>query len=201
MSTKNDENEKYPPTISFHIINVLLHGIVTSLITISTSYIFDSDDIISQLIVGFLFGLHPVHAEVVSNITSRGELLMSIFFLVAFIVFAQTRTTASEQYKLHPLSSQRQKFITRVVGIYVIPWICMTFSLFSKEQGATTLISLVVWDFCKYHGNIVSLFNKLQGKNNQTTSDDEKTRTNNNNNQRKNKKMIARKQFNLLYEQ
>ena len=37
----------------------------------------------------------------------------------------------------------------------------MTLSLFSKEQGATTLISLVLWDFLQHHRNVVNLMKKL----------------------------------------
>ncbi|KAL3909867.1 MAG: hypothetical protein SGARI_002387 [Bacillariaceae sp.] len=175
-------DDKHPPTLTFHIINILLHGLVTAMITRATYYILHSDDnkkyqthnqnmIILQLLVGLLFGLHPAHAEVVSNITSRGEMLMSIFFLSAFLSYAKTRQDyLHSTYKLHPLSSQQQSALRRIWGIYLWPWLCMTCSLFSKEQGATTLISLVVWDFCKHHGNVKTLFRKL------TTSDNKNPR-------------------------
>ena len=81
-------DDKYPPTYYFHVVNVVLHGIVTGLITEATAFIFS--DVVLQCIVGFIFGLHPVHAEVVSNITSRGELLMSMFMLTAFLSYAST---------------------------------------------------------------------------------------------------------------
>ena len=142
---EKDSNTKHPPTYSFHFVNVLLHGVVTGLITESTYFIL-RDDIISQLIVGFLFGLHPVHAEVVSNITSRGELLMSMFFCIAFLSYA---------------SNISKKGFLPIIGVYVVPWICMTLSLFSKEQGATTLISLVLYDFLLNHGNAVALVKKI----------------------------------------
>jgi hypothetical protein len=165
------EGDKNPPTLSFHVINILLHGLVTAMVTRAAYYILASDDkknvhnqnvVLLQIIVGLLFGLHPVHAEVVSNITSRGEMLMSVFFLSAFLSYAKTRQDyLHSQYKLHPLSSQRQSLFRRIWGIYIWPWMCMTLSLFSKEQGATTLISLVVWDFCKYHGNVKQLLQSL----------------------------------------
>lgn len=156
-------NKGHPPTLSFHIINILLHGLVTGMVTSATPYILPNN-VVSQLIVGLLFGLHPVHAEVVSNITSRGELLMSVFFLMAFSSFAATRLATERSLQLHPLSSQRQRWWQRVWGIYTVPWICMTLSLFSKEQGATTLISMVVWDFLTFHGNVATLLKKLVGK-------------------------------------
>ncbi len=154
--------EKHPPTFSFHLVNVILHGIVTGLITEATWYILP--DVVSQLIVGFLFGVHPVHAEVVSNITSRGELLMSLFYCIAFLSFAKSltqaidnETAANEKKEKAHQGSQ----IGRFLGIYVVPWCFMTLSLFSKEQGATTLITLVLWDFLQHHGNLLNLWEKL----------------------------------------
>jgi hypothetical protein len=146
-----DKNDKHPSTHYFHVVNVLLHGMVTGLVTEATAFILEHD-LISQLIVGFLFGLHPVHAEVVSNITSRGEMLMSCFFLIAFLSFANS------------LLKPQQNFILRFLGLYIVPWFCMTCSLFSKEQGATTLISLVLYDFLYHHGNVVALWKKLLAK-------------------------------------
>lgn len=141
--------DQVPPTLSFHLVNVGLHGLVTALITEATWYILP--DLISQLIVGFLFGLHPVHAEAVSNITSRGEMIMSLFFCLAFLSFASS---------FQPKTGS----IGKLFGIYIMPWCFMTLSMFSKEQGATTLISLVLWDFLQHHGNVVNLFKKLKSK-------------------------------------
>jgi hypothetical protein len=39
------------------------------------------------------FAVHPVHAEAVSNITGRAEVLAAIFFLLGFLCY----TTAHEQ--------------------------------------------------------------------------------------------------------
>jgi hypothetical protein len=139
-----DVNSKYPPTYSFHLVNILLHGVVTGLITEATSFILG--DVISQLIVGFLFGLHPAHAEVVSNITSRGELLMSLFSCIAFLSYA---------------SNIAKTGFLSMLGVYIVPWLCMTLSVFSKEQGATTLIALVLYDFLLNHGNVVALGKKM----------------------------------------
>lgn len=163
------DGEKHPPTLSFHVVNVVLHGVVTGLVTRATPRILLRHDVVSQLIVGFLFGLHPVHAEVVSNITSRGEMLMSWFFLMAFLSFASTMERSYERQRASPLKRQQLEqtssgllwFLQRLWGIYLLPWLCMTLSLFSKEQGATTLISLVLWDFLKHHGSLRNLFRHL----------------------------------------
>ena len=178
---QEQSKQDLPPTWTFRVINVLLHGIVTGLITKSTSYILpsslssysDNNSVVMELIIGSLFALHPVHAEVVSNITSRGEMLMSIFFLLSFLSYAGTRQACYKQQQIYnrqskliqSLSTNSSSILVpwwkRLLGIYIFPWICMTLSIFSKEQGATALISLVLWDFLKYHGNLVSLQRKL----------------------------------------
>lgn len=183
------KKKKEPPSCwTFRVVNLLLHGIVTGLITEATAHVLPSGNPVAQLVVGSLFALHPVHAEVVSNVTSRGEMLMSIFSLMAFLSFARTRRICHKKAKmtyLGPsfLKEQQQQHESsflwqRILGIYVLPWLCMTMSMFSKEQGATTLITVVAWDFLKYHGNLVSLTRKLllpvdEGKNDDDTTQNE----------------------------
>ena len=158
-----------PPAWSFRVVNYLLHGIVTGLVTKASSHVVPSGDVVQQFVVGSLFAVHPVHAEVVSNVTSRGELLMSIFFLLAFLSFAGTRKACYQRARIQYTGSfvmqqqqQQNSFLwQRSLGIYLLPWLCMTLSVFSKEQGVTTLISLVGWDFLKYHGNLLELKRKL----------------------------------------
>lgn len=144
-------------TYGFHVVNVVLHGIVTALATESASYVFcdgSEADVLSQIIAGAVFGLHPVHAEAVSNLTSRGELLMSFFFLSAFLVFAGQVSK----------DSVPRPGVQSFVSIYVIPWLCMTLSLFSKEQGATCLITLVIFDFVHNHGSVRQYLGSLLGR-------------------------------------
>jgi len=174
--------QNLPPTWNFHATNIVLHGIVTGLVTRATSFVLPKDDVVSQLVVGTLFAVHPVHAEAVSNITSRGELLMSVFFVAAFLVFAGTLERCQSEARRKQIKMQLQPAFLRnnnpngngngndedelpawqkVCGIYLLPWLCMTLSLFSKEQGATALIAAVAWDFVKHHGNLVELHRKL----------------------------------------
>jgi len=137
-------------TFPYHVVNVLLHGVVSGLVVEVSGYIFSGgtqSDLIAQMTTGFLFGLHPVHAEVVSNITSRGEMLMSLFFLLAFLSYAN--------------SIQLMDSWIRFMGIYLIPTLCMALSLFSKEQGATALITVVIYDFLTNHSSVVAYLQAL----------------------------------------
>ncbi|KAL7574938.1 hypothetical protein ACA910_010762 [Epithemia clementina (nom. ined.)] len=144
-------------TYSFHVANVLLHGMVSGLVTEAAAFVFHAkrtEDLIAQITTGFLFGLHPVHSEAVSNVTSRGELFMSLFFLLSFLSFA------SQIHSLTVNQTAPRGFIS-FLAIYIIPWLCMTLSLFSKEQGGATLISLVVYDFLRNHFSVVDLFRSI----------------------------------------
>jgi hypothetical protein len=162
LAERMGTNETADHTYGFHVVNVLIHGVVTGLVTESAAFVFrggEESDLIAQLITGFIFGLHPVHAEAVSNITSRGELLMSLFFLLGFLSFAShlpNKTT-----KLSSSSTTLLRQFRSLLFLYIIPWMCMTLSLFSKEQGATTLISLVLYDFLQNHGSVVHYLQTL----------------------------------------
>jgi protein O-mannosyl-transferase len=139
----------------YHLVNVALHGLVSGLVTEAAAFVWPDGtdiDIVCQILTGTFFAVHPVHAEAVTNITSRGEMLMTIFFCVAFISFASNLPPK----KTGPVSS--------TIGIYIIPWLGMGLSLFSKEQGATTLISLVIYDFMAHHESLQAYFIKLWNK-------------------------------------
>ena len=138
-------------TFSYKIVNLLLHALVSGLVTEASAFVFSGGDdanMIAQIITGIIFGLHPVHTEAVSNVTSRGEMLMSLFFLIAFISYA---THITKKYST----------VRSIVGIYVVPFLAMSMSLFSKEQGVTTLISLVVYDFLFHHDSLLQFYQKL----------------------------------------
>ena len=153
VSEKLGTNGTADHTLGFHLVNIGLHGVVTGLVTHVTSFVFDDntpDNLVARTVTGLLFGVHPVHADVVSNLTCRGEMLMSLFFLLAFWSFAK-----------HTSNQQVFSRSRRILGIYIVPWFCMTFSLLSKEQGATTLMSLVVYDLVHNHGCILDIVKRL----------------------------------------
>jgi len=57
----------------FHLVNVLLHGLVTLLVTLLALEALD--DARGAMIAGVLFAVHPVHVEAVAGIRGTVELL------------------------------------------------------------------------------------------------------------------------------
>jgi tetratricopeptide (TPR) repeat protein len=154
-------------TYWYHVTNVVLHGIVSGLVTKMSAFVFRGDggdsftNVIAQLVTGFLFGLHPIHAEVVSNITSRGEMLMSLFYILAIWSYASATTVQQSQ----PTTTTATTTITIIwwtfLKLYIFPALCMALSLFSKEQGATALISSVLFDFLTHYSSVVEYMKAL----------------------------------------
>jgi hypothetical protein len=108
------------------------------------------------MISGLIFGLHSVHVEAVTNITSRGELLMSLFFLLAFLIYA-SNLPSNADYASGKLSFSFQQ----TISIYLLPWMFMTLSVFSKEQGATALVTLLAYDFIHNHTSVKDFFGSV----------------------------------------
>ena len=57
----------------FHAVNILLHGVVTWLLTLVAFEI--GGGLVAALLTGVLFAVHPVHVEAVAGIVGRAELL------------------------------------------------------------------------------------------------------------------------------
>jgi len=63
--------------VSFHIVNVLLNGIVAFLVFVISFKLFKNIPL--SICVFLLFSFFPIHSEVVANIKSRDELLGALF--------------------------------------------------------------------------------------------------------------------------
>jgi len=78
-----------PEPWTFHLVNVLLHGLVTVLATILTWRLLRNRWM--ALLAGALFAIHPLHTEVVANVVGRAELLAALWSLLALLIFLPDR--------------------------------------------------------------------------------------------------------------
>ena len=72
-------------TWPFHAVNVLLHTLVSLMVTVLAWRLFRQRSI--ALLAGLLFAVHPLHTEVVANVVGRAELLAAFWSLAALLIF------------------------------------------------------------------------------------------------------------------
>jgi tetratricopeptide (TPR) repeat protein len=66
-----------------HLVNIALHALATLLVTLLLRRLLG---LRVGLLTGLLFAMHPLHTEVVANISGRSELLSAVFVLGALLV-------------------------------------------------------------------------------------------------------------------
>ncbi|KAK9504103.1 hypothetical protein O3M35_010520 [Rhynocoris fuscipes] len=111
---------------SFHIFNLFLHGIATSLCYPLSWVLFkrSKTNDFKPFLATLLFAVHPVHSEAVAGIVGRADLLCAIFsFLSVLIYYVGTKN-------VKPL---------KVVFITIVASLCSGLAMLSKEQGITAL--------------------------------------------------------------
>jgi protein O-mannosyl-transferase len=81
--------------MGYHLTNVVLHTMVSvvvfSLIGLFLKQLFNKELILLPFFSSLLFAVHPVHTEPVAWISGIGELLMSLFCLLSFLVYMNAK--------------------------------------------------------------------------------------------------------------
>ncbi|XP_054166364.1 protein O-mannosyl-transferase Tmtc3-like [Oppia nitens] len=105
----------------YHIVNVLLHLLVTQLYHRFSLQLLSSRRI--SLMASIFFAVHPLKTEAVTGVVGRAELLATVFFLISLMAYMNS--------KYH---------------IFVVSVIC---AILSKEQGLTVLAVCVTYEMTK----------------------------------------------------
>ncbi len=79
----------------FHVVNVLLHGVVTALVVLVLS---ELAPLTLAFVAGLLFAVHPIHVEAVANVVGLAEVFSSALYLGACLIFLR----AGERIALLP---------------------------------------------------------------------------------------------------
>ncbi|ELU01234.1 hypothetical protein CAPTEDRAFT_123644 [Capitella teleta] len=113
---------------SFHVTNIILHGIVSALFLPIFSILFSSATHNSRaaFLAALLFAVCPVHTESVAGVVGRADLMCSLCFLLSFYFYSVACSQGVSMYSrfsLHLLPSMMFA-------------IC---SVLFKEQGITVL--------------------------------------------------------------
>ena len=116
----------------YHLVNVLLHALVSGLVTITANRLFGR--FLPTFLAGLLFALHPVHTEAVAGIVGRADVGACLFFLLSFNCYV----TYCINRDLYPERN-------RAVYLWLSA-VCAAGSMLTKEQGITVLGVNVVFD-------------------------------------------------------
>ncbi|XP_042315152.1 protein O-mannosyl-transferase TMTC4 isoform X1 [Sceloporus undulatus] len=123
--------------LGFHIINIILHCVISVLIVDVFSILLGGLQYTnkgrrlnfvpkSSLLAALLFAVHPVHTECIAGIVGRADLLCALFFLLSFLVYC----------KAFRESKEGSNFSTTWVLLSVL---LGATAMLCKEQGITIL--------------------------------------------------------------
>ncbi|CAI9583375.1 unnamed protein product [Staurois parvus] len=106
--------------VSYHLLNLFLHAVVCVIFLKVCKLFLDNQ---TSLVAALLFAVHPIHAEAVTGVVGRAELLSSIFLLAAFLSYTKSKG---------PDNSIVWTPIAAAVFLVAVATLC-------KEQGITVV--------------------------------------------------------------
>ena len=107
----------------FHLVNIILHGVVASLVGLLSYSI--SHNMMHVMYSSVLFATHPLHAEAVTGIVGRAEILCAIFVISAYLIIDTRR-------------------VTLLKGLSFL--VLITLAVLSKEIGITVVVLVLISD-------------------------------------------------------
>uniref|UniRef100_A0A7N8WJV8 dolichyl-phosphate-mannose--protein mannosyltransferase n=1 Tax=Mastacembelus armatus TaxID=205130 RepID=A0A7N8WJV8_9TELE len=125
----------------YHLVNVVLHGLVTALFTAFSRPLLGGG--LWSLLAGLLFASHPVHTEAVSGVVGRADVGAALFFLLSLHCYVRHcghRRDAHGARRCHGSS------VTRCWAWMLGSLWCAAASMLWKEQGVTVLAVSAVYD-------------------------------------------------------
>lgn len=134
----------------YHLVNILLHTIVTLLFT-NLTIIFFNGELIYSLICGLLFASHPIHTEAVSSIVGRADIGSAFFLLISFHNYLKYCDYRDNQNVHHSFTSPSNsgEYLTHRKQINYHLYLCLLFatlSMFTKEYGITIIPICILYE-------------------------------------------------------
>ncbi|XP_068133728.1 protein O-mannosyl-transferase TMTC1 isoform X2 [Hyperolius riggenbachi] len=121
----------------FHVVNVILHGLASSLLCYVCSVTVFEDRRLA-LAAALLFAVHPVHTEAVAGIVGRADVLACLLFLLAFLSYIRSVETDSTADHFPGTRSPLLLLLSLLLG---------TCAMLMKETGITVFGVCLVYDF------------------------------------------------------
>ena len=116
---------------SYHLVNVLLHCLATSLVVKVARHVLQS--IWGTIVTGALFASHPIHTEAVAGIVGRADLASCNFYLLAFLTYCKHVVWREQNDK---------RCWSALIGAIVLS----IAAVLCKETAATSLVLCALYD-------------------------------------------------------
>ncbi len=113
----------------FHVVNTLLHGLATLLVTLLALEIFQGGA--AALAAGLLFAVHPVHVEAVAGVVGRAELLAASCVIASLLLHRRAQRLAGR-------AGRRLAMLGA--------WAAALLGMMAKESAVVAVLLCVVWD-------------------------------------------------------
>ena len=111
---------------SYHLTNIVLHGVVTALFVKLTFHLIGN--IALSSLAGLLFAVHPVHVEAVAGLVGRADLLSAAFFLLAILSYIYHRKNGCQKYLLFTIVFSSCAMLCKEQGITALA-VCLALEL------------------------------------------------------------------------
>ncbi|KAL0963006.1 hypothetical protein UPYG_G00348290 [Umbra pygmaea] len=146
----------------YHLINVGLHGAVTSLFATLCRPLLGGG--MWSLLAGLLFASHPVHTEAVAGVVGRADVGAALLFLLSLLCYARhcaARGPAARDCQTRGCGRPSARMWLWLLGSLG----CAASSMLWKEQGVTVLAVSAAYDLfifqrLRFRQAVVVLFGK-----------------------------------------
>ena len=124
---------------SYHLVNILLHGLNGVLLFLILSLTF-TGNLFIPLFASLIFVSHPVNIESVTYISSRSGVLCTFFYLLSVLFFIK--------FLRNIKNSSLSGWLSKPAIPYSLSILFFILSMGTKETGITLPIFLILYEIC-----------------------------------------------------
>jgi lipoprotein NlpI len=172
--------------LGHHLTNIILHAVNTFIVVIlamrlrealtwtteqtkPTTFLHEQTVLITGVVTGMLFGLHPLHVESVAWVAERKDLLCALFFLLSILSYANFARGQGSGARGQELGAGRQKTEDRkktaeggenaksgpkkifINKHYLLSLVLFVLALMSKPMAVTLPVVLLILDWYPFN--------------------------------------------------
>ncbi|XP_006781217.1 protein O-mannosyl-transferase TMTC2-like [Neolamprologus brichardi] len=128
----------------YHLLNVVLHGLVTALVTAFSRPLLGGG--LWSLLAGLLFASHPIHTEAVAGVVGRADVGAALFFLLSLLCYVRHCGLRPVPHGAFQNRRCGEGSVIRCWGWMLGSLWFAAASMLWKEQGVTVLAVSAVYD-------------------------------------------------------